>query len=63
MHGLQNLAAAMVMWERHDEALDLYRRLAEVDPRNPSAHHGVGTALYFLGGLEESLAALERREQ
>ena len=59
-YALQNFAALEVKRQRYGEALDLYRRLAEVAPRNPSAHHGVGTALYFLGRLDEALAALER---
>ena len=59
-YALQNLAALKVKRQRYGEALDLYRRLVEVTPRNPSAHHGVGTALFFLGRLDEALAALER---
>ncbi len=60
VYALQNLAALQVMRQRYGEALDLYRRLVEVSPRNPSAHHGVATALYFLGRPDESLNALER---
>ena len=48
------------MWHRYDAALDLYRRLLEVDPLNPIAHYGVGTALYHLGRLDEALEHLER---
>ncbi len=59
-YALQNFAALEVKRQRYGEALDLYRRLVAVTPRNPSAHHGVGTALYYLGRLDESLAALER---
>ena len=60
VYALQNLAAAEVRWKRYGEALDLYRRLAEVETDNPSAHHGAGTALYYLGRLEEALESLER---
>ena len=59
-YALQNFATLKVKRQRYGEALDLYRRLVEVSPRNPSAHHGVGTALFFLGRLDEALAALER---
>ena len=59
-YALQNMASLAVKRERYGEALDLYRRLVEVSPRNPSAHHGVGTALYFLGRPAEALKALER---
>ena len=57
---MQNLAAMEALRKRHGEALDLYRRLVAVSPRNPSAHHGMGTALYHLGRPDEALDALER---
>ena len=36
-YALQNMASLAVKRERYGEALDLYRRLVEVSPRNPSA--------------------------
>ena len=59
-YALQNFASLKIRQQRYREALDLFRRLVRVDPRNPSAHHGLGTALYFLGKPEKALAHLER---
>ena len=60
VYALQNMASLALRRKQYDEALDLYRRLVEVDPRSPSAHHGVGTALYFLGRPAEALKELDR---
>ena len=59
-YALQNFASLKVKQKRYREALDLYRRFARTDPRNPTAHHGMGTALYFLGEPEKALNSLER---
>ena len=59
-YALQNFASLKIRQKRYREALEFYRRLVRTDPRNPSAHHGMGTALYFLGDHEMALASLER---
>ncbi len=44
----------------YEEALDLYRSQAALEPDNPTVHANIGVTLYFLGRTEEALASMQR---
>lgn len=54
------LAIALSMQERGDEARDLYRRLAELEPVEPAHWNNLGTALRDAGDLEGAEQAYRR---
>ena len=41
-------------------ALDLYRRLLEIDPATAQTHANLAATLYYLGRVDEAIASLER---
>ena len=57
---LDHLAMARFGQQRYEEALSLYRIMAEVDPDNALTHSNLGATLYHLGRLTEALASIER---
>ena len=57
---LDHLAWARFGEQRYEEALALYRTLAELDPDNALTHANLGAALYQLGRAEEALQSIER---
>ncbi|MGO8814800.1 MAG: tetratricopeptide repeat protein [Terriglobia bacterium] len=46
-----------------DEALSLARHAAELDPKNPAAHHVLGQTLFAKGQMQESTRELEIARQ
>ncbi len=57
---LDHLAMARFGQQRYEEALSLYRIMAEMDPDNALTHSNLGATLYHLGRLREALASIER---
>ena len=57
---LDHLAMARFGEQRYEEALALYRTLAEIDPDNALTHSNLGAALYHLGRHEEALRSIRR---
>ena len=49
---LKYLATSYFNQKRYQEALDLYRKLAEVEPDNAKTHNNIGVTLYYLGQSE-----------
>ena len=57
---LDRLAMARFGQERYEEALALYRTMAELEPDNALTHSNLGATLYHLGRMDEALASMER---
>ena len=57
---LQNLASVQVRRHRNETALDTYRQLIEITPRNAAAYSGQAIALHYLGRHEEALKSIDR---
>ena len=57
---LDRLALLRYEQRRFEDALGLYRRLAEIDSGNAQTHANLGAALYHLGRTEEAIERLER---
>ena len=54
------LAEALRKEERHEEAIDRYRRVLEIDPGFAYAHAGIGYAMFSLQRYDEALDWLGR---
>ena len=54
------LAALKFRRQRYEEALDLYRSVAGMEPGNAMAWSGAGAALHYLGRHEEALRSIDR---
>ena len=57
---LNRLAALRFGQQRYEEALDLYRALAGIDPDNANVHADMGAALYQAGRADEALRSFNR---
>ena len=57
---LDHLALWRFNQRRYQDALDLYRAHAVLEPDSATIHANIGVTLYFLGRPEEALAAMER---
>ena len=57
---LKYLAGSYFKQKRHQEALDLYRTLLEVDPKDANTHFNIGASLYYLGQSEAALRSFKR---
>ena len=57
---LKHLAASCFKQKRYQEALDLYRTLAEVDPDDATTHFNIGASLYYLGQSDAALRNFKR---
>ena len=57
---LKHLAGSYFKQKRYQEALDLYRTLAEVDPDDATTHFNIGASLYYLGQSEAALRNFKR---
>ena len=57
---LKHLAGSYFKQKRYQEALDLYRKLAEVDPDNATTHNNIAGILYHLGQSEAALRSFKR---
>lgn len=44
---------------RYEQALELYRRLAEIRPEGAQIHANLGAALYFLGRVDQAVRSFE----
>ena len=56
----QLLADALLRQQRHEEAIERYRDVLEIDPEYASAHAGIGYALLQLKRYEEAAESLAR---
>ena len=56
---LARLAALRFRQKRYEEALALYRTVAEIVPSKAVIHSNVGVALYYLKRYEEALRSFE----
>ena len=57
---LKYLATAYFNQKRYPEALDLYRKLAEVEPDNAKTHNNIGATLFFLGRPEAAVRSFKQ---
>ena len=57
---LDHLALWRFQQRRYQDALDLYRAHAVLEPDSATIHANIGVTLYYLGRPEEALAAMER---
>ena len=57
---LDRLAHWLFGEREYEEALDLYRSQAALEPDNPTVHANIGVTLHFLGRTEEALASMQR---
>ena len=57
---LHLLAEALLRQQRHEEALERYRGVLEINPENVAAHAGIGYALFHLKRYEEAIDSLAR---
>ena len=57
---LSLLAEALLRQQRHEEALERYRGVLEINPENAAAHAGIGYALFHLKRYEEAIDSLAR---
>ncbi|MGI9230048.1 MAG: tetratricopeptide repeat protein [Gammaproteobacteria bacterium] len=57
---LGQVAATRFNAGRYDEALPLFRRIAQAEPNNPEAHSNLGSALAQSGHLRQALESFER---
>ena len=57
---LDHLALWRFSQQDYEEALDLYRVKATLEPNNATVHANIGVTLYFLGRHEQALAAVEQ---
>ena len=57
---LDHLALWRFQQRRYQDALDLYRAHAALEPDSSTIHANIGVTLYFLGRPEEALAAMDR---
>ena len=56
----QLLADALLRQRRHEEAIETYRGVLEIDPEYAPAHAGIGYALLRLNRYEEAVESLAR---
>ena len=56
---LEMLGHALTRAGRHSEALDVDRRLVQLQPDNAFAHYNLACSLSNMGNVEEALGALE----
>ena len=56
---LKYLATSYFNRKRYREALDLYRKLSEVEPDNAKTHNNIGAALIYLGQSEAAVRSFE----
>jgi predicted TPR repeat methyltransferase len=54
------IASDVLKKARFDQAAAIYRRILEVVPDEPDAHHFLGVAVYHLGQTKEAIAHIER---
>ena len=57
---LDHLALVHFRQRRYAMALELYRRLAEVTPDSAQIHANIGSALYYLGRIDEAVGSFEQ---
>ena len=57
---LEYLARSCLSRKRYREALDLYRKLAEVDPGSATTHNNIAGLLYHLGQSEAAVRSFQR---
>ena len=57
---LEYLARSCLSRKRYQEALDLYRKLSEVDPGNATTHNNIAGLLYHLGQSEAAVRSFQR---
>ena len=57
---LEYLAASCLSRKRYQEALDLYRKLSEVDPDNATTHNNIAGLLHHLGQSEAAVRSFQR---
>jgi len=57
---LDHLAMSLFGQKRFDEALEIYRTLAEVQPESATTHSNMGAVLHHLGRNEEALVSIQR---
>ncbi|MDE2667811.1 MAG: tetratricopeptide repeat protein [Acidobacteriota bacterium] len=57
---LKYLATSYFNRKSYGEALDLYRRLAEVEPDNAKTHNNIGATLYYLGRPEAAVRSFKQ---
>ena len=60
---LRELAVQAGVLERHQDAIDLWQRLLQLDPDNAEAHLNLGTALFATGKIRKALTAAEKSSQ
>src|SRR5262250_26154 len=46
--------------DKHDEAIENYRKALEIDPNYQDALHGLGMSLFNSGRVEEAIAAAKK---
>ena len=56
---IDHLALVRFEQRRYEDALGLYRRLAERDPDNAQIHANLGATLYYLDRVDEAVASYE----
>ena len=57
---LEYLARSCLSRKRYQEALDLYRKLSEVDPDNATTHNNIAGLLHHLGQSEAAVRSFQR---
>ena len=57
---LKYLATSNFNRKRYGEALDLYRKLAEVEPGNAKTHNNIGATLFYLGRPEAAVRSFKQ---
>ena len=56
---IDHLALIRFEQRRYEDALGLYRRLAEIEPDSAQTHANLGATLYYLNRVDEAVASYE----